>query len=49
MIRGCLALLHELYSTNSIIEQLHKKLESVEYLLRCSHNSTFFFELSAWS
>ena len=34
--RGCLALLYELCSTNSTIEQLHKKLEFVEYLFRCS-------------
>jgi len=30
------------YSTNSIMEQLYKKLEFVEYLYRCSHNSTLF-------
>ena len=47
--RGCLALFHELCSTNSTIEQLHKKLEFMEYLFRCSYNSTFFLELSAWS
>jgi len=41
-LRGCLAQLHELCSTNSIMEQLHKKLEFVEYLFRCSHNSTIF-------
>ena len=29
-------------STNSIVEQLHKKLEFVEYLFRCSHNFTLF-------
>ena len=29
-------------STNSTMEQLHKKLEFVEYPFRCSHNSTFF-------
>ena len=40
--RGCLGLLHKLCSTNSIVEQLHKKLEFVEYLFRCSHNSTLF-------
>ena len=40
--RGCLALLYELCSTNSTMEQLHKKLEFVEYLVRCSHNSTLF-------
>ena len=39
---GCLGLLHKLCSTNSIMEQLHKKLEFVEYLFRCSHNSTLF-------
>ena len=41
-LRGCLGLLHKLCSTNSTVEQLHKKLEFVEYLFRCSHNSTFF-------
>jgi len=40
--RGCLGLLHKLCSTNSTMEQLHKKLEFVEYLFRCSHNSTLF-------
>jgi hypothetical protein len=30
------------YSTNSTVEQLYKKLEFVEYLFRCSYNSTFF-------
>ena len=40
--RGCLGLLHKLCSTNSTVEQLHKKLEFVEYLFRCSHNSTIF-------
>jgi hypothetical protein len=29
-------------STNSTVEQLHKKLEFVKYLFRCSHNSTLF-------
>ena len=29
-------------STNSTVEQLHKKLEFVEHLFRCSHNSTLF-------
>ena len=41
-LRGCLGLLHKLCSTNSTVEQLHKKLEFVEYLFRCSHNSTLF-------
>ena len=41
-LRGCLGLLHKLCSINSTIEQLHKKLEFVEYLFRCSHNSTLF-------
>jgi len=27
---------------NSTVEQLHKKLEFVEYLFRCSHNSIIF-------
>jgi len=31
------------------MEQLHKKLEFVEYLFRCSHNSIFLLELSVWS
>jgi len=31
------------------MEQLHQKLEFVEYLLRYSHNCTFFLELSVWS
>ena len=39
---GCLGLFHKLCSTNSTMEQLHKKLEFVEYLFRCSHNSTAF-------
>ena len=42
--RGCLGLLHKLCSINSTVEQLHKKLEFVEYLFRCSHNSTLFSE-----
>ena len=42
ILRGCLGLLHKLCSTNSTVEQLHKKLEFVEYLFRCSHNSTLF-------
>ena len=29
-------------STNSTVEQLHKKLEFVEHLFMCSHNSTLF-------
>jgi len=41
-LKGCLALLYELCSTNSNMEQLHKKLQFVEYLFRCSHNSTLF-------
>ena len=40
--RGCLGLLHKLCSINSTVEQLYKKLEFVEYLFRCSHNSTIF-------
>ena len=35
-LRGCLVLLHKL------VEQLHKKLEFVEYLFSYSHNSTLF-------
>jgi hypothetical protein len=42
-------LLHELCSTNSTMKQLHKKPEFVEYLSRCSHNSTIFLKLSAWT
>ena len=37
-----MGLLHKLCSTNSTVEQLHKKLEFVEYLFRCSHNSALF-------
>ena len=37
-----LALFYEICSTNSIIEWLYKKLEFVEYLFRCSYNSTLF-------
>ena len=37
LFRGCLGLLHELCSINSIVEQLHKKLEFVEYLFRQLH------------
>jgi hypothetical protein len=33
----CLGLLHR-----PIVEQFHKKLEFVEYLFRCSYNSTIF-------
>ena len=39
----CLTLFYKLYSTNSTVEQLHKKLEFVEYLFRCSYNSTLFY------
>jgi len=42
ILRGCLGLLHELCFINSAVEQLHKKLELVEYLFRCSHSSTLF-------
>jgi hypothetical protein len=42
IFRGCLELLHKLYSMNSTVEQLHKKLEFVKYLFRCSHNFTLF-------
>jgi len=41
-IQGCLGRLHKLCSTNSTVEQLHKTLEFVKYLFRCSHNSTLF-------
>jgi len=41
-VRGCLGLLCELCSTNFTVEQLHKKLEFVEYLFSCSHNFIFF-------
>jgi len=34
---------------NSTVEQLHKKLEFIEYLFRCSHNSIIFHEQSVWS
>jgi hypothetical protein len=34
----------------SIVEQIHRKLEFVKYLFRCSHNFIFFsLEGSAWS
>jgi len=46
-LRGCLRLLYELYSTNSTIEQLQKKLDFVKYLFKYSHNSNFFLELNA--
>jgi hypothetical protein len=33
--------------TNSVVEQLYEKLEFIEHLFRCSHNT--FLEQSAWS
>jgi hypothetical protein len=42
-------LLHKFCSTNSIIKQLYKKLEFVEYPFRCSPTPPFFLELNAWS
>jgi len=49
-VRGCLGLFHKLCSTNSTVEQLHKKLEFVEYLsLGVLTTPPFFLELSAWS
>jgi hypothetical protein len=42
LIHGCLELLHNLCSTNFIVEQLYKNLEFTEYLFRCFNNFTLF-------
>jgi hypothetical protein len=42
VLSACFGLLSKLYSINSTVQQLHKKLEFVEYFFRCSHNSTLF-------